>query len=226
MSSRAPVKLIAAIMFAMALGQLFFESPANIGVRTETINGHSTFDAASNPIALIVSLVLAGAYMWILQVDSGSERQYVTAGLWRRLGAFLVDFILAMLIFSPWLSLMVLLIESSNTGIFTWSVHRDYLENGDTLLTLVCVAVGFLFCLAYFSIPVYFVRQSPGAALLGIGLRYAPQKAPSFWRAIGRVVLGYIAICGWIFSIPLALKDPEKKMWHDVAAGTRVVKWV
>ena len=44
-------------------------------------------------------------------------------------------------------------------------------------------------------------------------------------RALGRVLLSFVALVLWIVSVPMALFDPERRMWQDQAFGTRVVQW-
>jgi len=226
MKSNVSARALAGLGLVVAFVALFFEPKGNIGVTARTINGHSTFDAGSNPIALVVSFVMAGVYILIFRMKDGKERRFETAGIWRRFGAFLVDFLFSMLIVSPWLALISLEVEARRTGVFAWTVHRDYLADGDTSLTLMSVAFAFLFVLAYFTAPVYLASQSPGAALLGIAFRYDTGKRPSLARAVGRELLGYLALCGCFISVPLALSNPEKRMWHDLATHTRVVKWL
>ena len=194
-------------------------------VNATSINGVSSYKASSNPACLAVSLVILAVYIWVVCLPPNAGRPFVTAGIWRRFWAWLADVFIGLFVLTPWSGLIALLVEAAHTGHFAWSVQRQPALDGDMALGVMLVLPAMALLLAYFALPLTRQRATPGSLLLGIAVRYDSGRPPSFWGAMGRVFLAYIALCGWFISVPMALFNPEKRMWQDKTFGTRVVRW-
>lgn len=196
-----------------------------VQVHTSTVNSVSTYQASSSPILLVLSLVILTLYVWILRLPPGDGRAFFTAGLWRRFWAFMVDFMLSALITTPWIGFIALAMEAAHTGHFAWAVQREPALDGDWQISSILVLAGVVTEFIYFALPLYLRCATPGYVLLGIAMRYDSAKPSSLLGVLGRTLLASIALCCCVISVPMALSDPEKRMWQDQACGTRVVKW-
>ncbi len=139
------------------------------------------------------------------------------AGVLRRLGAVLIDGLLAYLPFVPVLVVGAPLV--SNVG-------------GVTSEALLTVGVGFvasyLALLGYMAYGLVQMGQgrSPGKKLLGLRVIYLATGEPAgFWRmvlreVVGKWVSGAILGLGYLWAI----WDDKKQGWHDKIAGTVVVR--
>lgn len=218
-------RLVVAASIVIVVALMIFDPGQGIGVNATTVNGHSFYRASSSPPALIVSLILVVLYLWVFRRKAQGRPSSETAGLWMRFWAFAVDFFLVTFILSPWAGFLALLREYAQTGSFQWIVQRDYFLPGDVGVTVLLVLCGFPLLLGYFVLPQYLGRPSPGSVLVGICLKYDADTAPPLGRVIGRVLLSYVALAGFFLSVPMALCNPEKRMWQDKVCGTRVVRW-
>jgi hypothetical protein len=142
--------------------------------------------------------------------------------MWRRFFAFYIDFLFAVLMSACWMGFTELSIEAARTGVFSWSIHRRPTD-WDIALGWILLLPYITAILVYFAWPQHRGRQSPGDLLLGIGLKY--DKPLSLSQAVGRVLLGLMALSAWIVTVPLALTDSQKRMWQDKSYGTRMVQW-
>lgn len=204
---------------------MLFADAHGAQLSTSDIDGVATYRASSDPVMLVSSLGILALYIWVLRLPASEGRSFETAGIWRRFWAFLVDFLMSMLLTTPWIGLVGLLVEAHITGYFTWHVERSPALDRDWQLGLTLIPFGIAAELAYFILPQWRMRASPGSVLLGIAVRPDPGKPLSFFAALGRTLLGFIALCGWVVAVPMALFDEEKRMWQDQAFGTRVVRW-
>lgn len=185
----------------------------------------STYEIISDPIVLVISIGFLGLYVWILRRPFRTDRGFRTAGLLRRFWAFVIDYFLAALIVMPWTTLISLLIEAVRTGYFSWIVQRESLP-GDGWLMFMLFILDVVGMLTYFALPQRYMRATPGSTFLGITVLYDSGKPPSLLVAFTRSVLGYIALCLFPLSVPLALSNTDKQMWQDIRCGTRVVQWI
>jgi len=199
-------------------------APDNVGVSYASVDGISTYRADSDLVSLLLSPMLVVLYIWVLRLPAVEGANFVTAGLWRRFWSFLVDLLFAMLIAIPWAGLIALVIEAARTGHFVWSVQRQPALDGDGWVAFGTVLPSMIWFLMYFVMPQRLLRASPGSVLLGIQVRYDTGR-PSLRRAIGRTMLSFVALAGCYISAPMALANPEKRMWQDKAVDSRVVQW-
>ena len=183
------------------------------------------FQAGSHPLGPAVALSMFALYLWVLRLPVESPEKFVTASLWHKALAVLADLLLAIWLLAPWAGFIAVSVEALHSGHFAWQVHRDQATDADFLLSLLLVLSSLFGLLMYFAWPQHRGRYSPGELLLGIGLRYRDDRPLTLMRALGRVLLSFVALVLWIVSVPMALFDPERRMWQDQAFGTRVVQW-
>lgn len=183
------------------------------------------YQAGSHPLGPVVALTIFALFLWVLRLPAEPARNFVTAPLWRRSLAVLADLLLVIWLVAPWAGFIAVSVEALRSGHFAWAVHRDQATDADFVLSLVLVLASLFAVLLYFAWPQYRGRPSPGDLLLGIGLKYRDDQPLSLPRALGRVVFSFITLVLGVLFVPMALFDPEKRMWQDRAFGTRVVQW-
>ena len=183
------------------------------------------FQAGSHPLGPVVALTVFALYLWVLHLPQEPPRHFIAASLWRKPLAIVTDLLLAIWLVAPWSGFIAISVEALRSGYFAWQVHRDHATDADFLLSSLLVFCSLLCLLLYYAWAQHRGRPTPGDLLLGIELKYRDEQPLSLWRALGRVSLGYIAMCACFVSVPMALRDPEKRMWQDKAFGTRVVQW-
>ena len=83
----------------------------------------------------------------------------------------------------------------------------------------------FIATTAYFAMMWSRTGQTLGKKWLGIKVVTADGSPPSFWRAAGRGLIGYM-ISSWILSLGFLwmLWDDHCQTWHDKLFGTYVVE--
>ncbi|HEY3645002.1 MAG TPA: RDD family protein [Gammaproteobacteria bacterium] len=213
----------AALVLTLVTSCTLSSNGASVGYRS--VNGYTSYGASSDPALLLISPLLIVLYLWVMRSPTVGGRNFVVAGIWRRFWSFLVDFLFAMFVVAPWMGLVALLVEAGHTGHFEWVVQRQPAQDGDGSLASLLLLPGMVLLLSYFVLPLSLGRATPGSVLLGIEVRTDSGKPLPFLTALGRTVLSYLAVCGCFISIPMALCDPEKRMWQDKACDTRVVQW-
>lgn len=77
---------------------------------------------------------------------------------------------------------------------------------------------------AYFAICWKLKAQTVGMRAWRIHLVHAAEdKAASWWGTIIRFLLAFVSAAAAGLGFLWALFDPEKRCWHDLASGTRLV---
>ena len=92
-------------------------------------------------------------------------------------------------------------------------------------VALIGVLWGFIAVTLYYAMMWSRTGQTLGKKWLGIKVVTADGLPPSFWRAVGRALIGYM-ISSWIFSLGFLwmLWDDYCQGWHDKLFGTYVVE--
>jgi len=136
------------------------------------------------------------------------------AGLLRRFVGFALDFHLAAFLVTIPPIALVLAINYSENGVFSWRVANSESATSWVDLCFFLSAVGLVVLL---SLPLSRNRRSPGQVVLGYGLK--PEHTLSLGRACRRTLVGYLTLCvGWL-SGPLAASRDDRRMWHDRMYG-------
>ena len=143
-------------------------------------------------------------------------RDLQPAGLWRRLGAGLVDAFLGLVVWS--LAAMWLVIGA-------WALRNSPLEMQDAaLLALAVVGMGAVLHLVYHVTFVGGCGQTPGKMALGIAVVRRDGEDAGYARATVRCLGGMLsALTLGLVSLGVLLSR-ERRGLGDWLAGTRVVR--
>ena len=145
-------------------------------------------------------------------------------GVFRRLLAFLLDFIFFMAATAPLAGIAPTLMEWRRTGVFQWSFARDASAPYDGWLALIVVLGSFICMALYFALPLILGRPSPGTCMMGYQIIPDEGEHLTPVLAIKRAFFGFIAVC-IAYAVPFKRRKKENgKFWLDVKFGTHAVK--
>lgn len=99
-------------------------------------------------------------------------------GVWRRLGAFFIDFVLVLIVISPIAALPLLIAEASYTGAFEWSFLRKFARPSDGFFVLPAVFASFTALYFYFFLHPLKDKQTVGAYILDFKVVAATDVGP------------------------------------------------
>lgn len=210
------------LAFAVGVSGLVISSlasPEILGAQSKCVNSECLVGAGSSPITLTIGLALLVFLFVCRQHEYLADSQKVV-GIFRRFGAFLLDFALVMAIAAPIGAIPSLLAEYHYTGTFRWSFVREFGRPTDVALILP-VAIGvFVAMFLYFSLHPKKGRQTFGQYVLGYRVVAADGSIqPGYGK---RALLSFIGLCAWPISVILALRTAQKAFWWDAASGTKV----
>jgi uncharacterized RDD family membrane protein YckC len=144
----------------------------------------------------------------------------VYASFWKRVFAYLID------------SAIVGFIAGVPAGCLGVVAPMFMTGMDEDLFVLVIVIIVFIAMIwaiiastLYFAIMWARTGQTLGKKLLGIKVVTADWNPPSFWRSVGRAVIGY-----WLSSLVFGvgflwmLWDDYQQCWHDKLFGTYVIE--
>lgn len=144
-------------------------------------------------------------------------------GFWRRLSATLIDYVILGFIFSLY---FVVIVMSGWAGMSArkWGMDPDtflaYVADVFSLFHLWCAVTW----LAYFTCFHGWGGRTPGKMLLGLKVYLSSGGeltiAISFLRTAGYLLSAALLGLGFLW----VLVDKKKRGWHDLVAGTVVVK--
>lgn len=217
-------RTVIAVVLVLLHLLLVFGPDLDAGLSNSVVDGVATVSGHSSLLGLIVTLPLVALYYWIVtslaQPVSGAE----PARPWRRFVAFFIDFMLGMLIISPWLGLVPVVAEAVRTGQFHWGFERHYQVATDIWLAATTVGAA-MFCLClYFAIPLTRGRVPPGARLLNLSVQYRVPYVPGLGPAIVRVCLGFLTLCLGLISLIFAWSNKDRRVPHDFMTDSYVRK--
>ncbi len=192
-----------------------------VGVSSSCVNGDCIVGASSSPGSVMISLAIIGFVVfqpeWKSQIDTSRA-----VGVWRRFGAFFIDFLLVLLAVAPLTTLPMLFAEAAHTGEFHWSFIRDFGRPNDTLFVLPAVLLGFASLYFYFFYLPWKSKQTVGEYILGFKIVAASGQGFSPNYAL-RPMMSFIGLCAWPVSVFLALRNEDKRFWWDTKSRTRAV---
>lgn len=196
-------------------------SGGNIGMSSQCVNSQCTVAASSSLLSVISSILFSIFILRFKQPKQLFDSEY-TVGVWRRLGAFFVDYAAVLLVLSPIVSLPLLIAEASYTGDFQWSFYRNFTRSTDQLLFLPAISGTFLCLILYFYRYSISERQTLGEYVAGYKIIPADEESePGYLK---RVIYSFIGLCAWPVSVILALRHGQKQFWWDRACHTKAVR--
>lgn len=209
-------------VLAVAVSLIFISEPATFGISQQWTNSTYRFAGGTHPVALVIALVIIVLYM-LLMFAKGASLGEPLPGVFRRFITFWIDFILAMMLFTPVMGILPAFTEWKRTGTFQWHFERTTYAHGDGWL----IAAGVVFLVAglivYFAVPLIHRRPSPGACIMGYQVVPDDGITMTIQTAILRILLGFIALC-IAYIAPFIERDRENgKFWLDKVFGTRAL---
>jgi uncharacterized RDD family membrane protein YckC len=143
-------------------------------------------------------------------------REFEPAGLWRRLGARVVDCVVGLVVWS--LAAMWLVIAA-------WASRRSPLELREAaLLGLAVLALGAVLHVVYHVAFIGGCGQTPGKMALGIAVVRRDGERAGYGRAMVRCLGGLVSAMTLGLSSLGVLFTRERRGFADWLAGTRVVR--
>jgi len=211
--------LLAVIIVVFFVSNLF--AGGGVGITSSCINGVCSVEAASSLVSVITSIILLILLLRYSQISSSGVTTNPVR-LRRRLAAFIIDFIVVIMITAPLASLVIILIESKYTGSFQWSFEREFSRPTDSLIILEIFVIFFLL-FYYFYKHLHVNRQTAGQYILGYKIIKDPNETrePRYGR---RVLYSFIGICIWPITLFQSFGNPKKIMWWDNSTFTRAVR--
>jgi hypothetical protein len=211
-------------VFAVVLGSVVLSSWAadgSVGASSNCENARCVVSASSSPISILLSVALVLFVVTYPQRTSASDETRVV-GVWRRFGAFFLDFASVVMVVSSLGAVPVLVAEAGFTGAFQWTFERDFARPTDTAYVLPAALGAFLLLFLYFYLHARVNRQTIGQYVLGYRVSVASAAAKP--RHGVRVLLAFVGLCMWPISVILALMTLRKAFWWDLATNSRVVR--
>ncbi|MBI2398435.1 MAG: RDD family protein [Xanthomonadales bacterium] len=210
--------------FLVVVGALLLSAMASsgrVGVTWSCVNSECLVAASSSALSIAISVGLVLLLLLIPRQQCAPASTRVVGAV-RRLGAFLLDFTVAVLIASPLLAMPMLMAEANHSGAFAWSFERDFSRQTDSAHAVGGVGCVFIALFLHFYLPSRMHRPTIGQFVLGYqirpnGGRHAPMYAT-------RVVLSCIGLCAWPMSVLLAMRRANKAFWWDVMTETTAVR--
>ncbi len=214
-------KLLVFALIALAAIASSWNSPDTFGAQFRCENSDCFVSAGATSQALIVALVVL-VFLFAYSQRDQRTTQLAVVGVWRRFGAFLLDFTTIMMVAVPIGAMPMLVAEYYYTGSFQWSFEREFVRPTDVPL-IMPIALGiFLVMYFYFSLPPKRGRQTVGQYVLGYRvIASGNADVPTYGR---RALLSFVGLCAWPLSVVLALRHERKAFWWDTATGSQVVR--
>lgn len=213
------------LVFIIIAGFLFLSSWAaggRVGAGSSCENGRCLIYASSSLLSIVLSLGLF-CFLYFYPQQKSSHDNLEIVGVWRRLGAFYLDFMVVLIGVAPLLALPLLFQESNYTELFEWNFERELSRSSDSSYILPAVGFAFWFLFYYFYKHPKSGRQTIGQYVLGYKVVSNAEKLiePEFGM---RVVYSYIGLCAGPISLYFALKNSDKAFWWDSATNTKVIR--
>jgi RDD family len=210
---RLPVtRLTAFIVCAIILSAMVWASRGG-SVSAQRYNNDYIMRASLSPIALIGGICL-GLFAFLFRSKNQPLHYIPRVPLWRRLISFYIDIIIALAIAVPFDILLILLVESFYTGKFSWQFQRQGVRDYDATFGIFATFLTMGWFLFYLSYPIAKGRQTIGHFIMRYRIANK-QSSISLTKATWHSVLGFLVLCVWIISVPLAACDSKKQLFHE-----------
>jgi hypothetical protein len=193
----------------------------SLGTSSACENSKCVVTASSSLIAIVMSIALSTFALTYRQLPAAPNDARIV-GVWRRFGAFLLDFTAVVMVVSSIGAIPMLLAEGHFTGQFHWSFSREFSRPTDAVIVLPIALACFLVLFGYFYGHARADRQTLGQYVLGYRVMAANEQVrPAYGK---RVLLSFVGLCMWPISVILAMRKPHKDFWWDSATDSRVVR--
>jgi RDD family protein len=198
--------------------------PATFGISLQWTNDDYRFAGGTHPVALTLAVIVATLYLLLMFAPPAALGQPLH-GVFRRFLTFWLDLALAMVLITPVIGILPALTEWRRTGSFQWNFERMSHAPGDGWLALAVAGFVIWGLVLYFAFPLLRRKPTPGACITGYQIVPDAEKTMTFWLAILRTLLGFIALCAWYLAPFIARDRKNGKFWLDAVFGTRARKF-
>lgn len=209
--------ILALLIFALCVLGLF----PSVNSASVYSNGASGFASATlSPISFLISAALLAvvvAYPRIPQTIAQGEE----TSIWRRLGAILLDSYAVPMIFTPWMTFLLLVAEARETGRFEWHFTRQFTRASDFAIMFPGMLAAFTAVYLYLVFSARFRLSTVGQYLFGLEVEPLPNRRPNyvwyFWRRM-------IEILRWPHEVLRGERNFSRPVWTDEAAGAQLIR--
>ena len=214
-------RLVVFIIIAVSFYAITHFSGGNVGMSSQCINDQCIISVSSSLLSVVFGLFFALFVLFFKQCKHTTDIENVV-GVWRRFGAFFIDYAAVLLALSPVMSLPLLISEANHTGNFQWSFYREFSRDSDQIFLLPAILGIFICLILYFYKYSIVERQTLGEYISGYKIVPTNEnETPSYLK---RVFLSFIGLCIWPISIIFALRNETKQFWWDNSCNTHAVR--
>lgn len=212
------------LVLVLVIGVVLLSSWASgdsVGATSACENGQCIVSASTSSLSIfIAAAIVAFMFLYRQQVTEFEDKKIV--GVWRRFGAFYLDFMFVLLALSPLAALPMVFAESGFTGEFQWSFEREFSRPTDSSYLLSSIFSVFVGLYYYFYKHGQLNRPTIGQYVLNYKVvRASSEEVPLYGR---RVLFSFFGLCACPISLVLALRRSDKAFWWDKVTKTRVVR--
>ncbi|MDH5191793.1 MAG: RDD family protein [Gammaproteobacteria bacterium] len=213
------------LVFLIVIGIFFLSaslSGGSVGASSACVNNECKVVVASSIASLLLGISLGLFIFYFPRKHSITDSSNIV-GLWRRFGAFFLDFMTVLIVISPIAVVPILIAEANFTSEFTWSFERDFVRPTDDIYLLPGVFGIFIALYLYFLLYARSNIQTVGQYILGYKVKAIDENdnSPQYAK---RVLFSFWGLCAWPISVILALRTPKKACWWDAITNTEVVR--
>lgn len=200
-----------------------FVNPTSLGVSAEWSDGRYQIAGGTAPWAIAYSVGIGALYVWLMYARSSPNKKTVL-GLVRRWLAFWMDFVLSIMAIAPILGLIPMCAEWNRTGVFAWNFERTTLQTGDKLDIAVSTLIGVASIFAFYALPLYMNRPSPGSCIAGYQITAIGEDPLTLRQSLLRTLLGFVA-SATPYLVPVLKRNRQRgQFWLDLVFGTQAVE--
>ncbi len=193
----------------------------SVGASSICDNSTCAVAASLSPISLLVAIALTLFVLRYRQRTSLADESKVV-GIWRRFGAFFLDFVIVLMVASSLGAVPLLTAEAYFTGSFQWAFEREFARATDFILVLPAALGALLLLFFYFYQHPRVDRQTVGQYVFGYRVMAAEGADNPQYGA--RVLLSFIGLCMWPISVAFALRTKNRAFWWDAGTYSRTVR--
>lgn len=217
-------RFIVLILILIALFANSWVSGGGVGASSECRGTECLVSASSSIGSICIALALLFFVLFYPRQETKTDEENVV-GVWRRFGAFLLDFSLILLVLSPFTALPLLIAEANYTGSFQWAFVREFGRDTDYIYLLPAVVIDFAILFYYFYYHLREKKPTLGQYVLNYRVIGDEESTKKSWYAL-RVLYSFLGLCVWPISVILALFKPKKSFWWDGCTNTEVIRVV
>lgn len=195
-------------------------SGGHVGISSQCVNNNCVVSASTSLYSIILSLgfiLFAMKFPRAKRVDTK-----IRVGVWRRFGAFFLDFLTILLALTPILTLPIIYAEYTHTGSFNWSFQRNFSRDSDILLILPSGLILFAGLIYYFYKFTLLSKPTLGQYVLGYRV-VAEDGDMNKEKARARIISSILGMCFWPISVIHGLIKKRVFWWDSTSESIAVL---